>query len=203
MKRLCLVACALWTAAVASGLYAMARYELTPGPTPAAALRWPGSAPFELNQSGPTLVLFAHPRCPCTAATVALLAAMPLGPARVYVPFTLPRDADEAWTSSDLWARAAAIPGAVVSADPGGAIAGSFGVTTTGHVMVFDPAGRRLFSGGLTAGRGMAHASRVGESVGALLAGGAPAAETAPVFGCRLVLADETCGPAHSSEPRR
>jgi hypothetical protein len=194
VKRPCLIACALWIAAVASGLFAMARYELTPAQAPPATDRWPEALPIDLSPSGHTVVFFAHPRCPCTAATADLLAAMSLRSARVYVLFTVPSAAGGEWTASALWSRAAAIPGAAVSADPDGAVAASFGVTTSGHVMVFDPSGRRLFSGGLTSGRGMACASRAGESVAAMLAGGAPAADAAPVYGCRLVLADEACG---------
>ena len=63
---------ALWIMAVAGGLAAMVWHESS-----AVAERvpadWPGDGPLKLGTRGTTLVLFAHPRCPCTRATLAEL----------------------------------------------------------------------------------------------------------------------------------
>ena len=70
--------------------------------------------------------------------------------------------------------------------DLNGAEAHRFGAATSGQAMLYDPAGRLLFSGGLTEARGEAGES---EGMDAILhnLGGAPGAATrAPVYGCEL-----------------
>ena len=77
--------------------------------------------------------------------------------------------------------------------DVDGREAALFGARTSGHVVAFDPAGRRTFAGGLTPARG-----RRGDGPGrlallALLSGPSatsrPASDS-PVFGCPLVEED-------------
>ena len=45
-----------------------------PGGDPEAPARWPEASALVRNADGPTLVLFAHPKCPCTDASLAELA---------------------------------------------------------------------------------------------------------------------------------
>src|ERR1043165_5323235 len=59
-----------WMAAVAWGFYALARYDATPGASAEAPAHWPSDAPLALDPTRLTLLLFAHPRCPCTRATL-------------------------------------------------------------------------------------------------------------------------------------
>jgi hypothetical protein len=64
----------------------------------------------------------------------------------------------------DPRAMARAIPGAHLLEDPGGVESIRFGATTSGQVVAYDPTGRLVFTGGLTASRG-----HEGESDGARL----------------------------------
>jgi hypothetical protein len=81
-----------------------------------------------------------------------------------------------------------AIPGVPSVDDEGGVEAKRFGVATSGHVLLFDRAGRLLFSGGITPARGHEGDSLGRDALIERLAGtrtiSGPA--TSPVFGCPL-----------------
>jgi hypothetical protein len=181
--------CLLWLAVVGLGIGAISRYERTPGKTGAPPPSWPAEAGVARDEHLPTLLVFAHPQCPCTRATIEELNRMLVkcrGRVAVRVMFMTPEDAREEWTRSNLWKSAAAIPGVSVEIDGDGKIARKFGVETSGHAVLYDAHGALLFQGGITASRG-----HVGGNAGEvailsrLLAGTAGADRTA-VFGCSL-----------------
>lgn len=186
----------LWGGLVVAGFALFMREETRPAPSGTAALSaWPAEAPLALVPGRINLVLFAHPRCPCTRASLAEAAeavARAGGPGRVAltVLFSVPAEEPAPWIGSPLWRAAAGMPGARVASDPDGRLAARFGATASGHVLFFDPAGRLRYSGGLTAARG-----REGDNAGldavSALARGASAAPTSPlsrpVYGCALV----------------
>jgi len=65
----------LWGTAVIAGFLALAGYEATPGATSPPPLEWPASTAIPRASNGlATLLLFAHPKCPCTRATLKELA---------------------------------------------------------------------------------------------------------------------------------
>jgi hypothetical protein len=173
-----------WVALVAFGLYVMFAYETTPSRAASAPAVWPTDSAIARNDHGATLVLFAHPACPCTRASLAELAeiarAVP-ATARIEIVFVIAGSlADRSWE------LASAIPGAVVAIDTG-IEAARFGVATSGTVVVYDRDGTLQFSGGITGSRG-----HVGSNVGrrdaaAALAGHIPDHHTHAAFGCALV----------------
>jgi hypothetical protein len=178
-----------WMVAVGAGLLAMLRYETERGAVLAPVPRWPADSRLQLDPDHGTLVMLAHPRCPCTRSSIDELAhimARCQGRASAHVLFFQPADAAADWQATDLWHSASAIPGVYVVADVEGAEAKRFGAATSGHVLLFAPDGRCLFSGGITMSRGHA-GDNVGRStVLALLAGGSPDLTVVPVFGCPL-----------------
>ena len=98
----------------------------------------------------PVLIMMAHPRCPCTRASLEELSRLMTGlqgrlDARVV--FFAPAEAGEEWWKSDLWEGAAAIPGVEVILDRDGAESQRFRTETSGHVLLYDTHGRLLFSG--------------------------------------------------------
>lgn len=155
-----------WIAAVAFGLGSLLRYESTPGRIGAVGANWPAKSSIQQSGPNPTLVMLAHPHCPCTRASIGELAqivADTQGKLNAYVLFTKPQGAGADWDDTELRRSAAAIPGVKVLADPDGREARRFGAETSGHTLLFDPSGALLFSGGITASRG--HAGRnAGES---------------------------------------
>lgn len=97
-----------------------------------------------------------HPHCPCSRASLgelAILMAHSDGRLAAFVVFVQPPGFDENWTKSDLWSGAGSIPGVIRIIDHG-VEAKRFGATTSGQTIVYDPRGRLLFSGGITAARG-------------------------------------------------
>ncbi len=179
----------LWLIAIGAGFAAVWRYQNTGLPADAARHQWPAKSSLNLDTRHDTLVMFAHPQCPCTRASIEelnrLLAQVHdqvTAQVLFYQPSTLPQN----WSQTDLWRNAAAIPGVTVKADVDGHQAGLFGVQTSGSVLLFDPQGRLLFSGGITAGRGH-DGDNAGESTILSLCAGRPAdTRQTPVFGCSL-----------------
>jgi len=188
--RLAWLGAAAWLAAVAGGFAILWSYKSTPGPAQRAApVRWPAASAVAPSAQRATLLLFAHPRCVCTRATMAELARMM---ARFHdridatVLFWTPRDAPPDWSSGDLWNSARRIPGVEVRRDLDGREASRFAVATSGGVVLYDAGGRLLFQGGITAARGHEGDSFGQERIASLLTTGAADRADAPVFGCAL-----------------
>lgn len=178
-----------WLGVVLGTLFQIGEYQNSPGVAAKTGDQWPGEAQQRPAADRPTLVLFAHPHCPCTSATIEeldrLLAAC-AGRVAVRVCFYSDPELGPEWTHSALWARTARIPGVTVHEDPLGAQARLFGASTSGQALLFAPDGALLFQGGLTATRGHAGDNLGRASVLALL-DGKPAPRTSPVFGCSLL----------------
>jgi hypothetical protein len=180
----------IWIAAVAFGLGFLLRYESTPGRVGIVGASWPATSALPRSGTNPTLVMLAHPKCPCTRASLGELAqiiAETQGRLTAYVLFTKPLGAGANWDDTELRRSAAAIPGITVVTDADGSEARRFGAETSGHTLLFDSHGALLFSGGITASRG--HAGRnAGESaIIAAVNGGRNDSGGTPVFGCSLI----------------
>lgn len=148
---------AAWLTVVGGSLACFQWYKATSGCVGDVAGQWPEDGPLRRSPSGETLLMFAHPRCPCTSASLNELAAVlaaPIGPVAVNVVFYRPDAADETWTDSNLVRRAAAMSGVRILWDDGGRLARQFRVETSGHVLAFDRRGELTFSGGITPIRG-------------------------------------------------
>ncbi len=92
----------------------------------------------------------------------------------------------EDWGQSEIAADLADLPRLRIWPDRGGDEIRRFGVTTSGHVLLYDPGGRLIFSGGITPARGHqgANGGREGVLAGVLRTGGG--GPKYPVFGCPL-----------------
>lgn len=131
-----------------------------------------------------------HPACPCSRASVEeldRLLAHAQGLVTANVLFFKPRDVPDGWEQTDLWRKAASIPGVRVVRDDEGAEAERFRAVTSGQVVLYSAAGELLFSGGITPSRGHEGDNAGLSAVTALLTGaGAGALAETPVFGCSL-----------------
>lgn len=177
----------VWLCAVGFGLRLLLDYETTPGGSVQTPETWPAHSTLSRSASGTTLVMLAHPRCPCTEASIAELAQVMAGahaPVSAQVLFLKPTGSGADWDDTSLRKNASAIPGVMVISDLDGAEAKRFGAETSGHTLLFASDGRRLFSGGITQARG--HAGRnAGETAILALINNKPAdRSTTQVFGC-------------------
>lgn len=183
------IAIALWTLAIGAGFRVLVDYELHAGEPAAAPDQWPADCGLRLDSTRANLVLFAHPQCPCSRASMAELAAILTRcpkDLRVTVCFFDPEGEPDSWTHSSLWRTAAAMPGVEVIADRNARLAARFGSSTSGQVFLFDREGRRIFSGGITGARGHEGENRGRNLVIALARGELCTASASPVFGCSL-----------------
>ena len=192
-QMVAIVFVALWVAAVGFGISILLRYAYTPGRPAAATERWPVGARIEPARGRATLIVFAHPQCPCSRATIEELAKIITccrAEVEATVFFYLPSADARGWTATELWRSAAKIPGVRVFADVRGTEARRFGARTSGQVLLFDASRRLVFNGGITASRGH-YGDNDGEAgIVALVLGQRPALRKTPVFGCALLEGD-------------
>jgi hypothetical protein len=184
---------AVWLAAMAFGFRVLWTYSTTPGHAGTPPVDWPASAPIERGRGRATLVMFAHPQCDCSRATIgelAIIMAHAGGQLDADVFFYLPANETSAWAKTDLWRSAGAIPGVRVFEDRDAAVAQSFGAFTSGQTLLYNSSGRLLFKGGITAFRGHSGDNEGRTAITSLLRDEAPRGNTLPivtrVFGCSL-----------------
>ncbi len=197
--RVFMLALALWVAALAGGFTILLGYKSTPGAMDARPSdAWPAGSRLKQNPQGATLVMFAHPRCPCTHASISELARLMArlsDRVEAHVVFVRPPGVPADWEQTDLRRRAAGIPGVTVTSDENGVEAERFHALTSGLTLVFDREGRRVFQGGITPSRGHEGDSFGRERIISLLTTGKADRNDSPVFGCAL-------GPAHRASAK-
>jgi hypothetical protein len=182
-------AAALWLFMVAVGVGALWSYESTPGAGAAAPGMWPAASRIKPDADRATLVMLAHPHCPCTRASIGELARLMTqaqGRVTAYVLFVKPAGFSDGWVQSDLWASVAAIPDVTPVLDDGGAEAALFHAETSGQTVLYDAAGNLLFRGGITSARGHAGDNAGRTAIVSLLTSDEAEERDTPVFGCPL-----------------
>jgi hypothetical protein len=191
MRRIVMtVASLIWLCVFIYGMRKLSDYENRAGTPAAAAASWPASSSLSRSPDGPTLVLFAHPQCPCTRATMAELDQIMTavhGRLKVYVLFYRPSGSRSGWEKTDLWMHATSIPGVTALPDSDGAEAAGFGAATSGQALLYDRTGHVLFRGGITGARGQTGDNAGRRAIIALVTNEHGSASSGPVFGCSLI----------------
>jgi hypothetical protein len=146
-----------WVISIAAGVHLLWRYEAYAGVAAEPPAFWPEQSRIAPSHGQSSLVLFAHPHCPCTRATMAELAEIMArcgDRVRTTVVILHPDGVDDGWEQSSIWPDAENTPGVAVIRDDGCIESKRFGVATSGQALLYSPDGRLLFTGGITAGRG-------------------------------------------------
>lgn len=175
--------------AVLTGSLLIAQYSQTAGATGTAPEQWPEASLAHFHPGLPHLVMFLHPRCPCSRATLGeleQLVAHCQGAFSSQVWFIQPEGTDVDWVKTDLWHAAAAIPGVEVCIDPDGAEARRFHALTSGLTLLYDADGGLIFQGGITLARGHAGDNPGRDAIEGLLKQKITHVPSTPVFGCAL-----------------
>ncbi|MCE9554570.1 MAG: hypothetical protein K8T91_14525 [Planctomycetes bacterium] len=187
------MAALIWLLACVAGLGWLMRYQNQPGPIAQTPSLWPSDSKIARVADGTTLIMFVHPHCPCSRASLDELErviAQSAGKLAPRIVFIRPRGAQAGWQQTDLWRTASALPGAEVLTDEEGAEAVRFAATTSGHTVLFDRQGKLLFSGGITLARGHS-GDNPGHTAVVTLAKEIPSdCCLTPVFGCPLTSAN-------------
>jgi len=179
----------LWISLLGGGFWQLFVYSNTPGAQAQASHQWPGDSGLSRNPASPTLVLFAHPHCPCSQASIGELERlMPHIKDKVksYVVFFKPRTQSEAWVKEILWEKARSIPGVQVVLDEDGIEARRFDAQTSGQTLLYDENGTLAFRGGITPGRGHMGDNEGRSAILSFVETGKTGVSTTPVFGCSL-----------------
>lgn len=192
----------LWLMLASAALFAMADYGAEQGKSGDAPTQWPDGLQgmIQPDPARPTLVLLAHPLCPCTRASLWELESITnrlFGMVNLHVLFYQPDESasmqasmQEVWRASDLKNIAARLPGTQMHADVDGRIAKHFGAYTSGHVLLYSTDGQLQFTGGITPSRGHKGTNPGRAAVYSAILGDKGidplAPQLNPVFGCSL-----------------
>lgn len=193
-KLAVIAAVVLWVPAITFGISVLWEYSTTPGQaatTPPSD--WPAGAPIERAKGRATLIMFAHPQCQCSRASLgelAIIMARAQGHLDAAVFFYVPARESSSWARTDLWRSASGIPGVRVFEDRDAAVGRSFDAFTSGQTLLYDSDGRLVFKGGITAFRGHSGDNAGRTAITAQLRERSPRRNTppamTPVFGCSL-----------------
>lgn len=188
--RILQIAIGCWLLAVGGGFLVITHYQNGAGKAGNSPQHWPVGTQVARDSKRDTLLMFVHPQCPCTSASMEelnRLLARSHDKVAVQVWFFSPTNFSENWAQGKLWQSATAIPGVTVHLDRNGAQARFFGAETSGYVLLYDTRGELLFKGGITGSRGHAGDNAGESAVAALLAGGKPVVSQSKVYGCSLL----------------
>ena len=179
----------LWIVAVAYGQRALLNYDFAAAPPANAPKQWPAQSTLPHSSGVPTIVMVAHPHCPCTRATIEELAVIMTrlhNHATADVVFVHPRGFSDSWEKTDLWESAARIPGVSVLDDLDAVEATRFGARASGQTMLFSSDGKLLFSGGIVPFRGHAGDNPGRAAIVSLVSTGTAKVQQTSAYGCSL-----------------
>jgi hypothetical protein len=179
----------LWLSLVCAGMVALWLYSTTPGKDGEPPARWPTSSSLQRRAEASTLLMFVHPKCPCSRASIAGLAALLAhsgGRLCAKVIFLQPPGETDSWVHTGLWHAASELPGTEIISDPDSRETKLFHAAVSGETLVYDVSGHLRFHGGITVARG-----HIGDNAGCSAiecyanTGTLPLSRT-PAFGCPL-----------------
>lgn len=189
-KLLILLFAAVWLLVIGLGFFVIYRYEFSPNVAANAPSKWPVSSSIVLSDRFPTLVLLAHPKCPCTRATIRELASIMTkckDKVKTYVLFYKPSIVSDKWAETDLWELAKKIPGITILFDNNGTEARIFKSISSGQTLLYNSHGELLFSGGITGSRGHLGSNAGKEAVVSYIINGSAKHKNTLVFGCSII----------------
>ena len=194
--------CFGWLLAVGGGFLVLMNYQGAAGAMGNTPHDWPPASALRLTPGRNNLLMFVHPKCPCSAASIEelnRLLATTGGKFSTRVLFFKPSHVPNDWTDTSLYRAVVSLPGVTALDDIDGKEARRFGAMTSGCVVLFGPSGDLLFRGGITSGRGHAGDNPGENALVALLQGQDTATHQTPVFGCDLL--DKSCAPGPATTP--
>jgi hypothetical protein len=180
---------AIWLIATGTAMFMITRNSVSPGDAGSPPTRWPTESSLEHSADKPTLLLFLHPHCPCSRATLGeleLLLANCHNSLNTIIVFAKPSGTPADWMRSDLWQTARRTRGVVALSDEEGCESERFAAETSGTALLYNQSGDLLFHGGITGARGHSGDNAGRDAVLALLGNPVREAVETSVFGCPL-----------------
>jgi len=196
----------VWIAAVCLGMGRLWSSDQTAGAPGRPPETWPQQSQIALDPAKFTLLILAHPKCPCTRATVEELSKLMAnckGRLNAYVLFAIPEGVSDDWYKSDLWSSAALIPGVKTIADRDATEATRFRAYTSGQVVLYNPQGQLAFHGGITQARGHIGDNAGRSAIESIVNTGNVETDQTVVFGCPLFNPESECRvPNHGNDSK-
>ena len=176
---------------VAVGALIMVSFDGTAGSAGSTPPHWPASSKIRRTTNRPDLLVFVHPFCSCTAATIAELAKVSVRRTRDVIPPAITLlvyrpERNTNWRAQSIRAKARDLPSARIVWDNGGREGRLFGARTSGYTLLYSAAGDLLFHGGVTGSRGHEGDNFGLDQLVTALDSGRPARAFSFVFGCAL-----------------
>jgi hypothetical protein len=187
-RTVCLFAA--WLATIAAGQGVIFHYQWEAAATREPADAWPRGSGLVRDGQRPTLVMFVHPHCPCTRASLAELTAILTrcnGKLACRLVFVRPPEFASGWEQTDLWQMAKRFPGVEVVVDSAGDEARKFRAQTSGETFLYDAQGGLLFHGGITQSRGHEGDSSGRQAIISFVESGSAECSRTEVYGCALL----------------
>ncbi|WP_286766000.1 MULTISPECIES: RedB [Rhodopirellula] len=151
-----------------------------------------GEEPFR-GADQTTVLIFYHPHCPCTRATIRcmerMIASFASQPNIVAYAF-IPSGEVDSWIESETTDKLRSFGNVSIVADHDAKASRQFDVATSGHVLVYNDA-RLSFSGGITPSRGHEGSCDSGAAFLNSINGESNQRVKWPVFGCAIVSPSE------------
>jgi hypothetical protein len=191
MSRTILIAVlGIWFGGMSFGFWKALDYERAATQSGSPPVQWPVSGAPQRNPTRPTLLIFIHPKCPCTRATLReldrLLAHHQKNELTVLAIFLSSEGHPSGWEKTDLWTYACGIPGVQALADARDSWRKMFHAKSSGECLLYSPSGELRFHGGITSGRGHEGYSGSQTSLSRAIAHESTSLQRTAVFGCAL-----------------
>lgn len=147
---------ALWLLLIGFGFVVLLSYQTTEGEFLTPPQSWPDASTLQRSRTGNTVLLFLHPKCPCSIATLTKLEHLLSHhrEARAYAIFVKPQGSDSSWERTKLTQQAKQITNLITINDNSQSEMSLFKAATSGLVLDYDSQGNLDFAGGITPGRG-------------------------------------------------
>lgn len=152
---------AIWLALSILGIIILAGYQSDAGAQGVAPVKWPAKSSVSREngqKKDNTLLVFLHPQCPCSKATVhqldLLLTKQNKKNTSAYAIFVIPKGLGSDFAQGDLYDQCRQIDGLKIVQDRDAIEANLFAARTSGQMYIYDKDGQLSFSGGITPGRG-------------------------------------------------
>lgn len=185
----------IWLLLVSVASLYLVRYQITPGEAGNPPEKWPEESHLQLHQNKLSLLMFIHPRCPCTESSLRelnrLLTVIDEKVSATIV-VSLPGNVSPEWTNNQALKALETKKDLLVYYDRTQRETDRFQIKTSGDVALYSPSGTLLFSGGITVSRG-----HDGDAAGQQLIRLAKSEQRevghTEVFGCTLQTPEEFC----------
>jgi hypothetical protein len=179
---------AAWGISITAGYVALGVYAASPSARGQSLSYWQAECVIPTDGRHPTLLIFLHPLCPCSSASIDELKEIARhcrDRVRLHALVLHSNSLKKAGAGA-IERSLAEVSGMTIWRDEGGALARRFGVLSSGHVLLYDAQGRLSYSGGITPSRGHRGENFGKSAILAAILGESRDRSSSSVFGCPL-----------------